>query len=219
MSNNNPTSQDDVFGNKERLLKIWSEERKSRDFNATLMWENLKLFSVLIPAIITVDTFFLKMTLDNSLAEYTAILSLFSLVFPIMIISLTLCGNSDLRRRWERTLEAIAHLHKIEDLLGLNEPVTGRINVLKDDSHLFQRYYDNTKHTIKKKDNTGKTIEKEEDIKSEQDFIDKKLYEHNMYTAMRNVYWVFGIIGAALLLVPLTLLFYQRYLYFLTLNQ
>jgi hypothetical protein len=60
MSNDNGTSQKDIFTDKEKMLKVWIDERRSRDFSAGLMWENLKFFATLISAVITVDTFFLK---------------------------------------------------------------------------------------------------------------------------------------------------------------
>lgn len=189
------TPQKDIFQDKDKLLEIWKDERRSRDFNATLMWENIKLFSVLIPAIITVDTFFLGFILSNSLPGYYAVVTL---VFPGLVIGLSWFGFSDLKRRWDRTLEAIAHLNKLEGLLGLHTPRENKF-VFKNDSHLFQRWYDSLK------DKTG------EDIGTERDFIDKKMYEGNMYNAMRNVYRVFGILGNILVVPPA--------IYLLTLGQ
>jgi hypothetical protein len=61
----------DIFGDRESILKVWIDERRSRDVNASLMWENLKYFTVLISGIITIDTFFLKSIFDGSLSEYT----------------------------------------------------------------------------------------------------------------------------------------------------
>ncbi len=102
------------------MLKVWIEERRSRDVSVDLMWENLKFFSVLISGIITANASFLKLTFDNLTLGY----AVYSLVLPFLIISLSFCGKSDLKRRWKRTLELIAYLNKLEDLLGLNETVT-----------------------------------------------------------------------------------------------
>ena len=35
----------DILGHEESMLKVWVDERRSRDVNASLMWENLKLFA------------------------------------------------------------------------------------------------------------------------------------------------------------------------------
>jgi hypothetical protein len=186
MSDDNPKSQSNIFGDRESMLRIWIDERRSRDFNASLMWENLKFFSVLISAIITVDTFFLKLTFDGSLPGHAFELSIFSLVFPALVMSLSWFGKNDLKRRWDRTLEAIAHLIKLEDLLGLNARYSG--NALEKDNHLFQRFHDSA-----------------EGIKSEEEFKQNKMNENNMFTSMKKVYWILGIVG-------LLLFAYQIYL-------
>jgi hypothetical protein len=211
MSNNNAPNgsgdeipQDDIFNERDKLLEIWKEERRSRDKSADLMWENLKLFSVLIPAIITVGTIFLRLALDPSLAKYIDDMLLLSLVFPVLVVSLSLFGISDLYRRWKRTLEAIAHLLKIEGLLGLHEEYTGRF--LKGDKHLFERYYWNTKFKKKEKDiKTEEVIEIQVDIETEDDFIKRNIFKNNMFTAMLFVYLGLGVIGGFLLylIIPL----------------
>lgn len=182
------TKQDDIFQDKVKLLEIWKDERRSRDFNATLMWDNLRLFSVLIPAIITIDTFLLGLTIEYSLPWYY---TLITLVFHGLVIGLTWFGFSDLKRRWDSTLEAIAHLSKLEDLLGLHKARENEF-VFKKDSRLFQRWYDN----LRDPPMTG------EEIDSEENFRKKKMYKDNMYNAMRNVYRVFGILGCLLVVPP-----------------
>jgi hypothetical protein len=206
MTKDNPTPTD-IFTDKENMLKVWIDERRSRDYSVGLMWENLKLFSVLIPAIITANSFFLGLTLDD---RSWSVYDLLSIVFPVLIVSLSMYGNKDLRRRWRRTMEAIAHLRKLEKLLGLDSPVPGGLKVFKNDTHLFQRYTNSSEGITAEKDYMDQNMDK------------SKGEEDNMYTAMRRIYWVFIIIGAALLVPPVftvVLLFYQRYLYFLTLGQ
>jgi hypothetical protein len=183
------TQSKDIFGDRESMLKVWIDERRSRDFNASLMWENLKFFSGLISAIITVDTFFLKFTLDGSMgSKYTSELTFFSIVLPILVLVLSLCGRNDLRRRWKRTLEAIAHLSKLENLLGLDKSVKEKVHVLAKDNYLFQRFSKSTKN-----------------IDSEKDYIYREMNEDNMYTSMKNVYNVLITIGVSLLAYQLYL--------------
>ena len=161
------------------------------------MWNNLKLFSVLIPALISVNAFFLQANFGESFSGYSVI----SLVFPVMIISFSWCGNRDLKRRWRRTLEAIAHLSRLEDLIGMHESIDNKGKIFKKDSRLFPRFYDGVKSFDKQKD-----------------FIEANIYKDNMYTAMSKVYWIFGIIGVILFFAPIAGWLYQHYLYLLTLG-
>lgn len=111
-------SRGDIFHDRESMMKVWIDERRNIDVNASLMWENLRFFSVLITAIITANTFFLNLTVNNpSLGN-----GVFSLVLPSLVILLSIFGYRDMGRRWERTLEPIAHLNKLEELLGLHSP-------------------------------------------------------------------------------------------------
>ncbi|MFZ0555216.1 MAG: hypothetical protein WAM26_07980 [Nitrososphaeraceae archaeon] len=104
------------------------------------------------------------------------------------------------------TLESIAYLNKLDDIIGLNEPVTGNINVLKEDSHLFQRHHDST-FKSEKDIKTGDVIKT--DIKTVDEFIGYWMYEDNMYTAMRRVYYVLGIIGGFLVFVSSLLMLFS----------
>jgi hypothetical protein len=183
-------SHGDIFKDKESLLKVWLDERRSRDVSAGLMWDNLRLFSVLIPAVITVDTLFLNFIYEPSMKEHTLQLLPISLAFPAVVISLSVAGFMDLFRRWKRTLEAIVHLNKLEDLLGLNEPLPQDKKVFEKDTHLFQRYHDETK-----------------DFKTEKDFIKKNRFKFNMFTSMMIVYVIFVIIGGLLLFYQASLVY------------
>lgn len=177
------------------MLKIWIDERRSRDISAGLMWENLKFFSLLISGLITANTFFLGFIFTNSSSRDPSInlgYSLITFVLPSLIIYLSLCGFLDLRRRWERTLEAIAHLTKLEDLLGLRASIPLDNDVFSEDTHLFERYFIETEGFV-----------------SEDGFIEnKRTRRPNMYTEMRRVYWGLIIIGAFLLAIPLSLTIY-----------
>ena len=179
----------DMLGHEESMLKVWVDERRSRDVNASLMWENLKLFAVLIPAIITIDTFFLQAIFDNELPENTSGFRFLIFLFPSLVITLSLIGESNLKRRWERTLESIGYLNKLEDLLGLRGNLPENRTVFLKDKHLFERYF--------------REIEEEGvAIDTEDDFIEQKRLKNNMYRPMRRVYAVFIVIGVVLMSVP-----------------
>lgn len=190
MRDDNTTSEKSIFDDRESLLKIWSEERKSRDFNASLMWENLKFFSLLISGLITANTFFLGFIFDNSSprpSEINVGYSLVTFVLPGLIMYLSWSGHRDLKRRWNRTLEAIVHLTKLEDLLGLREFLPPYSDVFSEDTHLFERYIKDT-----------------EGFDSGQKFIDnRRTRGPNMYTHMKRVFVGLFVIGASLVAIPL----------------
>ena len=140
---------------------------------------------VLIPAIITIDTFFLQAIFDNESPENTSDnkspentfgLRFLIFVFPILAITLSLIGESNLKRRWERTLESIAHLNKLEDLLGLRGDLPKNRTVFLKDKP--ERYFREIKEE-------GVAID------TEDDFIEQKRLKNNMYRPMRRVYAVF----------------------------
>jgi hypothetical protein len=173
------TPEKSIFQDKSKLLDIWKDERRSRDNSADLMWENLKFFSVLITALITANTFFLNLAVDNlSLGN-----SLFSLVLPSLIILLSIFGYRDMARRWRRTLEAIAHLIKLEGLLGLREPIPEELrNALKENSRLFERSFNTT-----------------QGYDTQDKFIDDNMNKRNMFKDMGWVYLILAIAGGCLL--------------------
>jgi hypothetical protein len=105
----------------------------------------------------------------------------FSLAFPAVVIILSVSGNIGLYRRWDRTLEAIAHLSKLEKLLGLDDPLPQDKKAFKDDTHLFQRYYNS---------NVG--------LNKQEEFIKKNRYKFKMFTSMAVLYWIFAGIGVLL---------------------
>jgi hypothetical protein len=189
MCKDNTTSDRDIFEDRESLLKIWSEERKSRDFNASLMWENFKLYAVLIPAIITIDALFLRLIFDVP-QEHISKLLWFSLVFPSLILGLSVCGNIDLFRRWKRTSEAIAHLNELEKLLGLDRNLPKDKRVFKDDPGLFPRWHASVKN-----------------IHTENQFINRNILKFNMFTSMTPVYVFFLFVGTGLIYFQIQLIY------------
>ena len=144
----------------------------------------LKAFAVLIPAIITIDTFFLQAIFDNELPENTSGFRFLIFLFPSLVITLSLIGESNLKRRWERTLESIGYLNKLEDLLGLRGNLPENRTVF-----LGERYF-------------RETEEEGVAIDTEDDFIEQIRLKNNMYRPMRRVYAVFEVIGAVLMSVP-----------------
>ena len=71
-------------------------------------------------------------------------------------------------------MEAIAHLNKLEDELGLRNERKKK-EVFKNDMHIFEGYFKSPKHKIKINDpKSGERSEIEIDIDEETDFVKKK---------------------------------------------
>jgi hypothetical protein len=92
-----------------------------------------------------------------------------------------------LKRRWERLLESIAHLRKLENILGLDRDISDKLTVLRDDHYLFQRYVETTMT--------------QHQIKSEADFITKHMKGYNMFGHMGKIYLTTLIVGFFLAII------------------
>jgi hypothetical protein len=185
-----------IFDDRESLIKIWIDERRSRDFQASLMWENVKYFTTLLSALITADVFILRMLLDLKInstifanTNYPVIILFSSLILPSFIIVASILGERELKRRWRRILEAIANCAKIEYLLGLNENISHILKVFPNDSYLFQRWTESRKK-----------------YSSSSSFVEGELKGYNMYTHMRKIYFITIFVGVFLIVIH-TLLF------------
>jgi len=174
---------------KDLLIKILLDERRSRDFQAALMWENVKFFSTLISALITADILLLRLFLDLKMRSSIPLLLLY-LMLPGFIMSMSYMGERDLKRRWKRILEAIANCSKIESLLGVDTEISGKLRVFQKDRYLFPERW------FKSRSKYSTT----------EDFIEGELKPENMYTQMRKIYFITSLVGLLLVVLHVVLL-------------
>jgi len=185
-----------IFDDRESLLEIWKTWINFRMHSGNLMWKSIQYFFILISALISANLLGLGMILElNDLQTQFHLLFLF-LVFQMLVIALSVVGETILRRRFSRLLEAIAHTAKIEGLLGLSVDISEhlqKLNVLSKDKHLFERY-----------------MKSRATYDSEEEFIKGELRGgiegRNMYTDMRKAYWLFIIVGTILIFVNIFLI-------------
>jgi hypothetical protein len=132
----------DIFDKPDRLLKIWENERTTRNFNTQLMWENIKFFvglvGVLLSAHMVLLGFFWNI-MDHGSLKWPGIALL---VFPSAISLVSYLGWKDSQMRWQRFLLVATHLLKLEDLLGLHVDISGKLTYFKD-KYLFPDYQRN----------------------------------------------------------------------------
>lgn len=135
---------EDIFKDKETLLRIWENERNTRDLAVKLMWENLKFFSIFIGTLLAayIGFFdFIARTLISPDSIYAAILNgIILFPIPVTIFVLALYAYNDLEQRRERFYLVVTHLLKLEDLLGLHEKIDDKLGYLKKDQYLFAQY-------------------------------------------------------------------------------
>lgn len=167
-------SGDDIFENRENLIEIWKEERRSRDFSAQLMWENVKYFTAIITALITAHMALFAFFRNAGIYQWMFYVPL--IIFPGSILLLSYYGERDLKRRWIRVLEAIVNLIKIEGILGLYIDISNKLKNLKEDKFLFKRY----------KETADKFSSSDEFIKSEKKrrqyvYLNEKSLPHNRW--------------------------------------
>jgi hypothetical protein len=188
------TDDKDIFKDKELLIKIWENERYSRNFAVKLMWENMKYFGTIIAALLGLYSTLLGhfFTATNTNGWFNL---LFLVPIPVIVIILSLFARNDLIQRRRRFHLVVTHLLKIEDLLGLHDDLSGRLKHFMDDKSLFTHY---NKDLLKAK-STDEYIETE---------MRKK---ENTFNSMQQIYILMIIIAATLLTFGL-ILFVQHLL-------
>lgn len=179
---------EDIFENKELLVKIWENERYSRNFAVKLMWDNMKYFGTIIAGLLglysTLLGHFFTTTNNNGLFNL-----LFLVPIPATVIALSWFARKDLIQRRRRFLLVVTHLLKIEELLGLHEDLTGRLKHFTVDRNLFPHYHKD----LLKASSTDEYIEKE---------MRKK---DNAFSSMQHIYIMMMIIAGTLLIFGLFL--------------
>jgi hypothetical protein len=184
-------AKDSIFNDRENLIRIWIEERRSRDASANLMWENVRNLTILIAGLITADIALMDFIESND--RYLLLLPF----LPVIIVVLSWYAQKDLEDRWRRVLEAISHLIKLEDLLGLHAQIPDA-TFFKDDKYLFERWrksalrYSSSKAFV------------EGELKGTKEYggnISKQSKEKksgNLFTFMPKIYIVTMIVGSVL---------------------
>jgi len=184
----------------EVLIRVWENERNSRNFAVKLMWENMKYFSILIGSLLTAYTALLGYISTNpiSFAIYSIAIFNIMILFPIpaFIIVLALYARNDLIERRRRFLLVVTHLLKLEQLLGLHQKMGDRLEYFKADEYLFAEYRNNLSQGESKKN-----------------FIDFHMSEKpSTFKAMQNVYIIFIVIAVVLILFGIIVLFFPSVL-------
>lgn len=163
-----------------------------------MIWKSIQYFFLLISALISAHLIALGTILDLDDLQIQFCLLVVSLIFPVLVAGFSLVGTEVVRRRFSRILEFVAHISKVESLLGLDEDISERLrqlNVFAKDMYLFQRFVN------------GKAK-----YETEKEFINGELNDpiegRNLYTDMRKVFWGFTGLGVFLILVNMLLIIY-----------
>jgi hypothetical protein len=178
-------------------MRIWESERRARDLNSKLMWENLKYFGTLISALITASVTLMGFFFTKNPNILIPIL-IYGL--QIFIILLAEYANNDLTERRKRFFLIVSHLLKIEVLLGLysdDDPQVQKLRQklkrtsLEDDDYLFVQY----KKNLKKREGSekydteqfikDKMSNKKEDKESEEKEVSSYPILSNVYRLMQ----------------------------------
>lgn len=136
----------DIFKdtNPDALIRIWENERKTRDFAVKLMWENMKYFGALIGSLLTAQMALLGYIYSKSeQGNFPFYVSLFLFFAPTIIIFLCLYARKDLTDRRRRFFLVVSHLLKLEDILGLHKDISQILTSFREDKFLFAEYQKN----------------------------------------------------------------------------
>jgi hypothetical protein len=187
-----------IFEDRQTLLDIWKTRSNDMKFYQDAMWKSVQYFFVLISALISANLVGIGTIVGLKTFQTQFYLLVTFLIIPILVIILSFIGIAILRRRFSRFLELVAHLGKIEGLLGLSVDISERLQKLsafQKDNYLFQRY-----------------VKSRNRYASEKEFIESELgggiEGRNMYTDMRKAYWIFIVVGVFLISLDFFLIVY-----------
>ena len=162
------------------------------------MWKGAQFFFLIISALISVS--FVAIGSIWQIPDiFTQLGFLFALMFlACMAIAFCWLGNKVAKRKHNRFREMVAHVSKVEGLLGLNRPVGTRLkvaDVFPKDQYLFQGFVESAKGL---NDNPRYDTEAAW-IKNDQSS------RPNTYTNLRTVYRLLAIASFVLLVFEIIL--------------
>ena len=191
------TSNYDIFNNPDQLFRIWENERKTRDLNVKLMWENMKYFGALISGLITASIALVGLTLDKSVPVLFIILII---ILQVFIIFLAEYAKKDLKERQKRFFLVVSHLLKLEVILGFYEDISQKLKDTRfdQDKYLFAEYQ---KNLVKE---TGIETDKKKD------FIELK--RSSAYSIMGRIYLLMQITMVAFIVAEIVIFGYASFI-------
>lgn len=181
----------DIFSNKDQLLTIWKSERELTNFSAKLMWENVRTMTTIIAVLVTADIALMNFIFTSN-STYWPLLPF----LPSIIIIFSIYSWKDLKNRWRRVLESVAHLIKLESLLGLYGMLPDS-EIFHEDKFLFTRW----------RRNAVKYATSDDFIKGEFGGSEEAgKTQPNMYSFMKRIYLLCILVAIALIVVHFILI-------------
>jgi hypothetical protein len=172
------------------LIRVWENERISRNFAVKLMWENMKFFGGFIGSLLTAYSGLVGLIVTAKINIPYAYNFVIFLPVPVVILILALYARNDLIERRRRFLLVVTHLFKLEQLLGLHDKIGNKLQYFKEDEYLFTEYQENLTQG-----------------KSKKTFIDVQMSKNpSAFKAMQNVYIMFVGIAVGLIIFGIAVL-------------
>ena len=186
-----------LFDDPDRLFRIWEIERRTRDLNVKLMWENMKYFGSLISGLITASIALVGFIFD---IDNNGVFLILIIILQIFIIYLAHYAKKDLQERQKRFFLVVSHLLKLEVLLGFYEDISQKLKDTRfdEDKYLFGEYQ---KNLVK---------EKATETDKKKDFTEDK--RSSAYSIMGKVYQIMQFTMIAFIVAEIIILNYASYL-------
>lgn len=182
---NKEKTEYNIFDNPDQLIKIWENERITRNYTIDLMWQNVKYFGTVFGALLVAHMAllgFLWPANGNSMLPFTIRVTV--LIFPVSIIALSFYANSHLKLLHNRFLLVVTHLLKLEDILGLHNDISQILPHFKQDKYLFPKYKENLKFAT-----TDEFIHDQNQMNSRK----------SAFKLMGHIYWITTLIALVLI--------------------
>jgi len=187
-----------VFDDRDILIEIWKERRAAGDAYIELMWKGAQFFFLIISALISVS-----FVAIGSIWQITDILAqlgfLFALMFlGVMVIAFCWLGKEVAKRKQDRFRMMVAHVSKVEALLGLSQDIGIRLkraDVFPGDTFLFQEFVE-----------SYRGLNKKPRYNTEREWVENNQSNaSNTYTNLRTVYLFLAVAAFALLIFEIAM--------------
>ncbi len=188
-----------VFDDKDILIEVWKERRTAADAYVEMIWKGGQFYFVIISAIVSITFVGLGAywQAEDSVTKLAYALTLSFL--SVVILAFSWLGMTTAKRQFKRFLLMVAHVCKVEALLGFSDPVQDRfekLDVFREDTYLFQTYTE-----------SYKGLSGQKKFAKETDWVESKVHEGpNTYTNIRNLYVLLIMIGLMLFVLDLSLI-------------
>ncbi len=113
-----------ILGDKDRLTAFYLEVLTNLRYVVDKIWASARFFATLVSALVSVSVgSAIVLAKGEAWLVSRALLGAVVSVIPILLIGIAVIGFLNLKREYRRYLEVVVVAAKLQEVLGLNEPI------------------------------------------------------------------------------------------------